>query len=83
MEIEPVWQSCHCHWSQNYKWWKLHVHGSSKGQKYEGEHSTQFLGCPLPPGIYRKATRMMYYADHHGFPIVTFIDTPGAFADLK
>lgn len=26
---------------------------------------------------------MMYYADHHGFPIVTFIDTPGAFADLK
>ena len=32
---------------------------------------------------YRKALRMMYYADHHGFPIVTFIDTPGAFADLK
>ena len=26
---------------------------------------------------------MMYYADHHGFPIVTFIDTPGAYADLK
>ena len=26
---------------------------------------------------------MMHYADHHGFPIVTFIDTPGAFADLK
>ena len=25
----------------------------------------------------------MYYADHHGFPIVTFIDTPGAYADLK
>lgn len=25
----------------------------------------------------------MYYAHHHGFPIVTFIDTPGAFADLK
>ncbi|KAJ6913244.1 hypothetical protein NC651_015679 [Populus alba x Populus x berolinensis] len=33
--------------------------------------------------IYRKALRMMYYADHHGFPIVTLIDTPGAFADLK
>lgn len=32
---------------------------------------------------YRKALRMMKYADHHGFPIVTFIDTPGAFADLK
>ncbi|CAI9760614.1 unnamed protein product [Fraxinus pennsylvanica] len=25
----------------------------------------------------------MYYADHHGFPIITFIDTPGAYADLK
>lgn len=25
----------------------------------------------------------MKYADHHGFPIVTFVDTPGAFADLK
>jgi len=25
---------------------------------------------------------MMKYADHHGFPIVTFIDTPGAYADL-
>ncbi|KAD4584985.1 hypothetical protein E3N88_22586 [Mikania micrantha] len=39
-------------------------------------------GMPTPHG-YRKALRMMYYADHHGFPIVTFIDTPGAFADLK
>lgn len=26
---------------------------------------------------------MMRYADHHGFPIITFVDTPGAFADLK
>ncbi|KAF3681992.1 Acetyl-coenzyme A carboxylase carboxyl transferase subunit alpha, chloroplastic [Capsicum annuum] len=26
---------------------------------------------------------MMKYADHHGFPIVTFVDTPGAFADLR
>lgn len=32
---------------------------------------------------YRKALRLMEYADHHGFPIVTFIDTPGAYADLK
>lgn len=35
------------------------------------------------PYRYRKALRMMKYADHHGFPIITFIDTPGAFADLK
>ncbi|GFP93015.1 acetyl-coenzyme a carboxylase carboxyl transferase subunit alpha chloroplastic [Phtheirospermum japonicum] len=33
--------------------------------------------------ITEKALRMMKYADHHGFPIVTFVDTPGAFADLK
>jgi acetyl-CoA carboxylase carboxyl transferase subunit alpha len=26
---------------------------------------------------------MMYYADHHGFPIVKFIDIPGAYAELK
>ncbi|KAG8373185.1 hypothetical protein BUALT_Bualt12G0144800 [Buddleja alternifolia] len=26
---------------------------------------------------------MMKYVDHHGFPIVTFVDTPVAFADLK
>ncbi|KAK6162360.1 hypothetical protein DH2020_002201 [Rehmannia glutinosa] len=33
--------------------------------------------------ITEKALRMMKYADHHGFPIITFVDTPGAFADLK
>ena len=32
---------------------------------------------------YRKALQMMKYDDHHGFPIITFIDTPRAFADLK
>ncbi|KAG0502914.1 hypothetical protein HPP92_002986 [Vanilla planifolia] len=40
------------------------------------------FGMPTPHG-YRKALRMMRYADHHGFPIITFVDTPGAFADLK
>lgn len=25
----------------------------------------------------------MKYADHHSLPILTFVDTPGAFADLK
>ena len=37
----------------------------------------------ITPYRYRKALRMMKYADHHGLPIITFIDTPGAFADLK
>lgn len=26
---------------------------------------------------------MMRHADHHGFPILTFIDTPGAYAGIK
>lgn len=32
---------------------------------------------------YGKALHMIKYADHNGFPIITFVDTPGAFADLK
>ena len=34
---------------------------------------------PQPNG-YRKALRFMRHADHFGFPIVTFVDTPGAYA---
>ena len=34
---------------------------------------------PQPNG-YRKALRFMKHADHFGFPIVTFVDTPGAYA---
>ncbi|KAJ6699495.1 ACETYL-COENZYME A CARBOXYLASE CARBOXYL TRANSFERASE SUBUNIT ALPHA [Salix purpurea] len=55
--------------------------GHQKGRNTK-ENILRNFGMPTPHG-YRKALRMMYYADHHGFPIVTFIDTPGAFADLK
>ncbi|KAJ9185321.1 hypothetical protein P3X46_004969 [Hevea brasiliensis] len=55
--------------------------GQQKGRNTK-ENIMRNFGMPTPHG-YRKALRMMYYADHHGFPIVTFIDTPGAFADLK
>jgi acetyl-CoA carboxylase carboxyl transferase subunit alpha len=34
------------------------------------------------PGGYRKALRLMEHADRFGLPIVTFIDTPGAYAGL-
>jgi len=34
---------------------------------------------PQPNG-YRKALRFMRHADKFGFPIVTFVDTPGAYA---
>ncbi|XP_022950695.1 acetyl-coenzyme A carboxylase carboxyl transferase subunit alpha, chloroplastic-like [Cucurbita moschata] len=55
--------------------------GHQKGRNTK-ENIRRNFGMPTPHG-YRKALRMMYYADHHGFPIVTFIDTPGAYADLK
>lgn len=55
--------------------------GHQKGRNTK-ENIERNFGMPTPHG-YRKALRMMYYADHHGFPIVTFIDTPGAYADLK
>ncbi|KAK8951208.1 hypothetical protein KSP39_PZI004033 [Platanthera zijinensis] len=55
--------------------------GHQKGRNTK-ENIHRNFGMPTPHG-YRKALRMMQYADHHGFPIITFIDTPGAFADLK
>ncbi|XP_073012524.1 acetyl-coenzyme A carboxylase carboxyl transferase subunit alpha, chloroplastic [Typha latifolia] len=55
--------------------------GHQKGRNTK-ENIQRNFGMPTPHG-YRKALRMMRYADHHGFPIITFIDTPGAFADLK
>ena len=35
------------------------------------------------PGGYRKAMRLMNHADRFGMPILTFIDTPGAWAGLE
>lgn len=55
--------------------------GLQKGRNTK-ENIQRNFGMPTPHG-YRKALRMMKYADHHGFPIITFIDTPGAFADVK
>lgn len=55
--------------------------GHQKGRNTKESIKRNF-GMPTPHG-YRKALRMMEYADHHGFPVVTFIDTPGAYADLK
>jgi acetyl-CoA carboxylase carboxyl transferase subunit alpha len=35
------------------------------------------------PGGYRKAMRLMEHADQFGMPILTFIDTPGAWAGVE
>ncbi|KAK5776059.1 hypothetical protein PVK06_044017 [Gossypium arboreum] len=55
--------------------------GQQKGRNTK-ENIFRNFAMPTPHG-YRKALRMMKYADHHGLPIVTFVDTPGAYADLK
>ncbi|KAA8542969.1 hypothetical protein F0562_021536 [Nyssa sinensis] len=55
--------------------------GHQKGRNTK-ENIIRNLAMPTPHG-YRTTLRMMKYANHHGFPIVTFVDTLGAFADLK
>ncbi|CAL9047835.1 unnamed protein product [Musa banksii] len=55
--------------------------GHRKGRNTK-EHIQRNFGMLTPHG-YWKTLHMMKYADHHGFPIITFIDTPGAFSDLR
>ena len=40
------------------------------------------FGMPKPEG-YRKAERIMRLADHFGLPLVTFVDTPGAYPGVE
>lgn len=40
------------------------------------------FGMPHPSG-YRKAARLMRYAERFGMPVITFIDTPGAFPGVR
>lgn len=37
----------------------------------------------LSASSYGRALHVIKYADPNGFPIITFVNTPGAFADLK
>src|SRR5260370_17266128 len=45
------------------------------------EKQLRNLGMPHPEG-YRKAGRLMQQAEKFGFPIISLIDTPGAFPGL-
>ena len=51
--------------------------GQQKGRDIRERASRQF-GMPNPEG-YRKATRVMALADRHGFPVISLVDTPGAY----
>src|SRR5213595_1377759 len=51
--------------------------GQQKGRDIQERTRRQF-GMPYPEG-YRKAIRVMELADLHGFPVLSLVDTPGAY----
>jgi len=57
------------------------VIGHNKGKNIKERMEYNF-GMSIPQG-YRKSQRIMKLADRFGFPIVTFIDTPGAYPAIE
>ncbi|OGI03386.1 MAG: acetyl-CoA carboxylase carboxyltransferase subunit alpha [Candidatus Melainabacteria bacterium RIFOXYA12_FULL_32_12] len=55
--------------------------GTQKG-KTTKENIEYNFGMPHPEG-YRKALRLFYHADKFNLPIITMIDTPGAYPGIK
>jgi acetyl-CoA carboxylase carboxyl transferase subunit alpha len=51
--------------------------GHQKGRDLK-ERTRRNFGMAYPEG-YRKAMRAMALADRHGFPVITLVDTPGAY----
>jgi len=56
------------------------VIGHQKGRSTK-ENIDRNFGMPHPEG-YRKALRVMKLAEKFGFPVLTFIDTPGAYPGM-
>jgi len=59
---------------------KIMLIGTRKGKTITDRVACNF-GCPHPEG-YRKAALKMKMAEKFGFPIVTLIDTPGAYPGI-
>lgn len=59
---------------------KVMLIGTQKGRDTKDNVHRNF-GCPHPEG-YRKALRLMDLAAKAGVPVISFIDTPGAFPGL-
>ena len=59
---------------------KVLVVGQNKGKTTKQKIACNF-GCPNPEG-YRKALAKMKFAEKYGIPIVTLIDTPGAYPGI-
>jgi acetyl-CoA carboxylase carboxyl transferase subunit alpha len=59
---------------------KVMILGHQKGREMK-ENLERNFGCTHPEG-YRKAMRLMRLAEKYGIPIITFIDTPGAYPGI-
>lgn len=59
---------------------KVLIVGQDKGKTTKEKIACNF-GCPNPEG-YRKALAKMRFAEKYGLPIVTLIDTPGAYPGI-
>jgi acetyl-CoA carboxylase carboxyl transferase subunit alpha len=59
---------------------KVMIVGQNKGREIKEKIACNF-GCPNPEG-YRKALLKMKLAEKYGLPIVTLIDTPGAYPGI-
>jgi acetyl-CoA carboxylase carboxyl transferase subunit alpha len=55
--------------------------GHQKGRDIH-ERTRRNFGMALPEG-YRKAIRVMELAERHGFPVLTLVDTPGAYPGVS
>ncbi len=60
---------------------RLMLIGTQKGRDTKSNLKCNF-GCAYPEG-YRKALRLMRLAAKHNLPIITLIDTPGAFPGIE
>ena len=60
---------------------KIAIIAQQKGRT-PAENKERFFGMVRPQG-YHKAIRMMHLAERFGFPIVSMIDTPGAYPGLE
>jgi len=59
---------------------RVMVVGQNKGKNTKQKVACNF-GCPNPEG-YRKALAKMKFAEKFGIPVVTLIDTPGAYPGI-
>ena len=60
-----------------FRGWSVAVIGHEKGSDTDGRIAHNF-GMARPEG-YRKAQRLMTMADRFGLPVITLVDTPGAY----